>query len=159
MILQSHQHSSWKDFAVLRLQGKRQTCPPVVIPHRGWFCSLGLSSLVTDTAGRPGIESGENKGTKCLSKEDKLDPLLRRGRAIWKARMASPPAKATTRGLPISTSCRSTRSCPSFSREVHSSKFHHLFTITDLFSTIYYSKCKDQQTSTFPTHSQVFKCL
>ena len=80
------------------------TCPPVVMPHLGWFSSLRLPSLlvVTATAGRPGMERGGNKGTRCLSKVVEVKQLRRgakRGRRSWKARRASPPATATTTGL------------------------------------------------------------
>ena len=107
----------------------------MVIPHLGWFWSLGLSSLVTANAGRPSIETGGSKGTESLSKEYGFDPMrlrrgARRGRSSWKARMANPPAKATTRGLPMSTSCRSMRSCLNGGKGFHSSKLYSGSSIT-----------------------------
>ena len=48
--------------------------------------------------------------------------------------MASPPAKAMAKGLPISTPCRFTRSCPSEIREFHPTESYSLSSITFLFN-------------------------
>ena len=89
LISQSHQHSSWQTIVRAYLWWKTSggrvrshgpaiccditthTCPPVVSPHLGSFSSLGLISPRESTMGRR-----------------------------WRARMASPPKKATTETWP-----------------------------------------------------------